>query len=93
MKKKILKSLTVLSLCSLMAIPALADTVYYNGDAVEWNYGRKLKVYSYSQVITSVYEHSATANTNCSGWQDPGVEAYASKFIGTGTAQCYWNCR
>lgn len=93
MKKKILKSLAVLSLFSLMAIPALADTVYYNGDAVLWNYGRKMKVFSYSQVQTSQYQHSATANTACSGWKEAGVEAYASKFIGNGTAQCFWNCK
>lgn len=63
------------------------------GDAVYWNYGRKLSVFSFSEVQTSVYEHSATANSTSSGWQDPGVKAYAQQFVGTGTATAYWSCR
>ena len=90
MKKKIIKSLSVLSLCCLVSIPALAETVTYNGTNVYWDYGRKWKVYSYSDVQSSVYEHSATANGKFSGWEDPGDEAYVEKFIGTATAQCYW---
>lgn len=50
-------------------------------------------LWSYSHVQSGVYEHSATANGAFSGWKRPGVEARASKYIRTGTAQCYWNCR
>ena len=28
-----------------------------------------------------------------SGWKNPGVEARASQFVGTGAATAYWNCR
>lgn len=93
MKKKIIKSLSVLSLCCLVSIPALASTVTYKGTKVYWDYGRKWGVYSYSDVQSSQYEHGATANGAFSGWEDPGDEAYVDKFIGTATAQCYWNCR
>ena len=55
--------------------------------------GLDVGVWSYSNVQTGVYQHSASANGAFSGWKSPGVEAHASKFIGTGTAECYWNCR
>ena len=92
-KKRALGILMALTLTVGSAIPAMAATVYYKGDAVYWDYGRKLGVFSFSEVQTSVYEHSATANSTTSGWQDPGVKAYAQQFIGTGTATAYWNCR
>ncbi|SUY48462.1 Uncharacterised protein [Clostridium putrefaciens] len=93
MKKKILIGLTAFSLCLMTAIPAMAQTVYYNGTPVSWNHGRKLGVYSYSDVQTGVYDHSATANSDFSGWKSPGILAHAQKFIGTGTVETYWNCR
>lgn len=93
MKKKILRSLSLLSLCCLVSIPALATTVKYKGTNVYWDYGRKWGVYSYSEVQSSEYEHAATANGEFSGWEDPGDKAYVDKFIGLDTAQCYWNCR
>lgn len=72
MKNKFLKGLTVVSLCLITAIPAMAETVHYNGDAVSLEHGRSLGVYSYSDVQTTVYEHSSTANTTTSGWKSPG---------------------
>ncbi|MBW9158957.1 hypothetical protein G9F71_025560 [Clostridium sp. FP2] len=65
MKKKILTGLTALSLCLITAIPAMASTVYYKGDAVSWDYGTSLGVYSYSDVQTGKYTHSATAYWAC----------------------------
>jgi len=93
MKKKILTGLTALTLCVASSIPALASTVYYNGDAISWEHGRTAGVYSYSDVQTTVYEHSSTANTTSSGWKNPGTLAHAQQFVGTGTATAYWNCR
>lgn len=93
MKKKILTGLTALSLCVMSAMPALASTVYYNGSAVSWEHGRTAGVFSYSKVQTTVYEHSATANTTSSGWKSAGTLASATEFVGTGTATAYWNCR
>lgn len=93
MRKKFLAGLTVFSLCIMSAIPAMAATVYYNGDAISWDYGRKLAVYSYSDVQTGKYEHSATANSTFSGWKLPGTLAHAQEFVGTGAATAYWNCR
>ncbi|ELC8395046.1 hypothetical protein GOD95_02600 [Paeniclostridium sordellii] len=93
MKKKTLTGLLTLVLCSMTAIPAMAETVYYKGNAVNWEHGRKWAVYSFSEVQTSVYEHSATANSTFSGWKDPGDVAYAQQYVGTSTARAYWNCR
>lgn len=73
-----------------------AKTVKYNGVSVYWNYGRTgfWADYSFSEVQTSVFEHTATANSVSSGWKAPSVKAYAEDYIGWGTtAQCYWNCR
>jgi len=72
---------------------AASKTVYYKGTAVYWEYGRAWGVYSYSKVQSTVYDHSATANSTSSGWKDPGVLAEASEFVGVGTARAYWNCR
>lgn len=72
---------------------AEAATVWYKGTAVNWDYGRSWGVYSYSNVQSGVYSHSATANGTWSGWKNPGVEAKASQFVGAGAATAYWNCR
>lgn len=93
MKRKVLIGVTAFLLCLITAIPAMAQKVYYNGTPVNWDYGRKLAVYSYSDVQTGVYDHSATANSNFSGWKRPGVLAHAQDLIGTGTVTVYWNCR
>lgn len=93
MKKKVIALLSAVSLMVMSAVPALAATVTYKGSAVSWDYGRTLLVYSYSDVQSTVYEHSATANTTSSGWQAPGVKAHAKQFVGTKTATAYWNCR
>ncbi|MDB3086483.1 hypothetical protein C4097_18605 [Clostridioides difficile] len=92
-EKKTFTGLLVLALCSMTAIPAMAETVYYNGNAVNWEHGRKWGVYSFSKVQTSLYEHSATANSTFSGWKDMGYFAYAQEFVGADTAVAYWNCR
>lgn len=95
MKKWFKKVAMVLAITITMgsAVPALAATVYYNGVAVSWDYGRKLAVYSFSTVQTNVFTHSATANTTTSGWKAPGIKAHAEQFVGTGTATAYWNCK
>ncbi|MEB3025122.1 MULTISPECIES: hypothetical protein [unclassified Parvimonas] len=95
LKKKIFAILATGVILGAMPITAYAatKTVYYKGSAVYWQYGRKWAVYSYSKVQSSEYEHSATANSTSSGWQDPGILAEASEFVGAGTARAYWNCR
>ncbi|RCW17931.1 hypothetical protein CAC02_00050 [Streptococcus gallolyticus] len=97
MKKNIKKlmstALITLTLAGVGGSMVSAATVYYKGSAVYWNYGWTAGLWSYSNVQSSVYEHSSTANGAFSGWQRPGGEARASKFIGTNTARCYWNCR
>ena len=92
-KKIITTSLLTLTLAGAGGSIVSAATVWYKGTAVYWDYGRTAGLWSYSNVQSSVYEHSATANGAFSGWESPGVEARVSKFIGTGTAECYWNCR
>ncbi|HHK1576438.1 TPA: hypothetical protein ACQOIZ_001707 [Streptococcus pyogenes] len=92
-KKFISTSLIALILAGAGGSIVSAATVYYNGTAVYWDYGRTAGLWSYSNVQSGVYEHSSTANGAFSGWKKPGVEARASKFIGNATAQCYWNCR
>ncbi|WP_197672582.1 hypothetical protein [Arcanobacterium phocae] len=72
---------------------ANAATVYYRGVAVNWDHGRTWGVYSYSQVQTHHFTHSATANGTWSGWKSPGVTAYASEYVGSGLAQAYWDCK
>ena len=93
MKRKILALVAAVTVLATSAVPAMAVTVYYNGTPVSCDYGRTLGVYSYSTVQTSVYEHSATANTTSSGWKKPGVQAHAQQFVGLNTATAYWNCR
>lgn len=90
MKKRIKKiistSLLALTLAGAGGSIASAATVYYKGSAV-------VGLWSYSHVQSGVYEHAASANGGFSGWKRPGIEARASRYIGSGTAQCYWNCR
>lgn len=99
MKNKIMKRMTIIiaTLMVLASIPGIAyatsATVYYKGEAVNWEYGRKWGVFSYSEVQTHDFEHSATANGSFSGWKDAGEVAYASRFIGNSTARAYWDCR
>lgn len=93
MKKRVLTLVVALSLMITSAVPAMAATVYYRGSAVSWDYGRTMAVFSYSDVQSSVYEHSATANTTSSGWKKPSVKAHAQQFVGTNKATAYWNCR
>ncbi len=93
MKRKVLALVATLTVLATSAVPTMAATVYYNGSAVSWDYGRTLGVFSYSDVQTSLYEHSATANTTFSGWKKPGVKAHAQQFVGTKKATAYWNCR
>ena len=69
------------------------SVIYKEGYPVYWEYGRSWGVFSYSEVQTHRFEHSATVNSDFSGWKRPGVLARASKFIGTGTARAYWDCR
>ena len=92
-KKMVTTSLLALTLAGAGGSIVSAATVWYNDTAVYSDYGRTAGLWSYSHVQSGVYEHSATANGAFSGWKRPGVEARASKYIGTGTAQCYWNCR
>ncbi|MFA9493508.1 hypothetical protein [Streptococcus sp. E17BB] len=92
-KKMVTTSLLALTLAGAGSSIVSAATVWYNGTAVYWDYGRTAGLWSYSHVQSGVYEHSATANGAFSGWKRPGVEARASKYIGTDTAECYWNCR
>lgn len=92
-KKMVTTSLLALTLAGAGGSIVSAATVWYNDTAVYWDYGRTAGLWSYSHVQSGVYEHSATVNGAFSGWKRPGVEARASKYIGTGTAQCYWNCR
>lgn len=93
LKKIASTTLIGLSLLGIGSSVASAATIYYKGSAVYWDYGRTAAVFSYSNVQSTVYEHTATANGVSSGWQSPGVMASATAFIGGGTAQCYWNCR
>ena len=92
-KKIITTSLLALTLAGAGGSIVSAATVWYKGTAVYWNYGRFAGLWSYSNVQSGVYEHASSANGGFSGWKSPGEEAHASKYIGTGTAECYWNCR
>ncbi len=93
MKKNVLALLAALAVLTTSAVPAMARTVYYKGQAVSWDYGRMMGLYSYSDVQTSQYQHSATANTTFSGWKYPGVKAHAQQYVGMKGATAYWNCR
>lgn len=95
LKKRILSAMAAL----LMVVSAngmvyaTSQTVYYKGTPVNWEYGRKWGVMSYSEVQSHVYEHCATANNTFSGWQKKGIVAEASQFVGLGTTRAYWDCR
>lgn len=97
MKKSVRKAVTAglvsAALLGVGAGAAYAETVYYKDTPVSWDHGRFLKVFSYSDVQSSIYEHVATANTTSSGWQEPGVQASAKQFVGTGHATAFWDCR
>jgi hypothetical protein len=93
MKKRAIALMATLTLVFTTGIPALAATVYYNGSAVSWDYGRKMAVFSYSDVQSTIYDHSATANTTSSGWMEPGIKAHAQQYVGFSTATAYWNCK
>lgn len=93
LKKAAAAGFVALSMLGVGAGAAYADTVYYKGSAVYWDYGRWLGVWSYSEVQSSEYEHSATANGDSSGWQQPGVKASVTTWIGNKKAEAYWNCR
>lgn len=95
LKKKLVGFLAALMLITAMPglVYATSTTVYYKNTPVNWDYGRKAGVISYSKVQSSVYEHSATANSTFSGWKLPGKVAKASEFVGTAKARAYWNCR
>lgn len=93
MKRRVLALVAAVTVLTTSAVPAMAATVYYKGSAVSWDYGRTLGVYSYSDVQSTIYQHSATANTTSSGWKNPGVKAHAQQYVGTKTATAYWNCR
>ncbi|WFN90217.1 hypothetical protein P8A24_08535 [Arcanobacterium wilhelmae] len=98
MKKSIKRALGTVSLASMMLLggvsAAYAGTVYYKRTPVSWDHGRFLGVVSYSDVMSGHFDHRATANTTNSGWQRPGVRAYASQKISPWTtARAYWDCR
>ena len=92
MKKRLLSVGLAFILAISLAIPVFAETVYYKGDAVYWDYGVTPWRVCYSKVMSSQYRHSATANKICSGMQAPGTLAEAKQFVGTGRAYAYWNC-
>ncbi|MDO4680678.1 MAG: hypothetical protein Q4A55_05445 [Aerococcus sp.] len=92
-KKMVSATLIALTLFGAAETIASAATVYYKDTPVYWEYGRRAGLWSYSDVQSHHYEHSATANGAFSGWKPTGTEAYITKFIGTGTAECYWDCR
>ncbi len=95
LKKRILATLTAVVIAGTLPITAFAasETINCKGTSVYWEYGRRWSVYSYSKVQSSVFQHSATANSTFSGWKEPGIVAEASEFVGSGTARAYWNCR
>lgn len=91
------KSILLALLCSVLffgaSAIALADTVYYNGTAVFWNYGRNAGVFGFSDCNSQVYEHCSSVNGYSSGWCEPGVLSQAWGFIGLDPLEPYWNCR
>ena len=95
MKKKMLVLMAALLIMASVPgiVHATSKTVYYKGSRVYWDYGRTWGVYSYSEVQTHRFDHSATANATFSGWKRPGVLARASQYVGFGTARAYWDCR
>jgi len=93
LKKTTLTALALLSLSAAAPAVSEAATVYYQGTPVYWNYGRTLKVFSFSTVQSNSFEHLATANHTSSNWQAPGVVAHAQQWVGKTQATAYWNCR
>lgn len=91
------KSIVIALLCCLMCVGApalaLADTVYYKGTAVFWNYGRNAALVGFSDCNSAYYEHHSSCNGYVSGWKKAGVLAQAWGFIGTNTLEAYWSCR
>lgn len=87
--------LLVVGLATPAAVNAVSKTVRYKGVAVYWEYGRTMsQLWSYSQVGTHKFKKRARANGATSGWKKAKApDAYAEKFIGTGTARCYWYCK
>lgn len=64
----LLKSLALgIVLASALTGTAFAETVYFRGQRVSWDHGRKFFVISYSEIQTHQFEHCATANTTWSG--------------------------
>lgn len=94
-KKKIVGLMAALLIMASVPgiVHAASKTVYHKGYAVYWEYGRAWGLYSYSEVQTHRFTHSATANGTFSGWEKPGVLAKASHYIGLGTARAYWDCK
>lgn len=93
-KKTIALFVTVLTL-AVSSIAVFADSPIFKGEAIYWDYGRCgfLWTSSYSDVQTTLFWHSATANSDATGWIEPGTLAHAQCYIGTKTAHCYWNCK
>lgn len=92
------KTIVIALLCGLMCIgvPAAApaaQTVYYKGAAVYWNYGRNAGVFGFSDCNSGVYEHHSSCNGYTSGWKEPDDLAQAWGYIGTDTLYAHWNCR
>lgn len=91
------RTIIIAILCCLMCAGtpaiALADTVYYKGSAVYWNYGRNAGVFGFSDCNSAHYEHHSSCNGYTSGWKDPDVLSQAWGFIGADTLEAYWSCR
>ncbi|ARJ51114.1 hypothetical protein [Staphylococcus lutrae] len=87
----------LLSISMMMSIPAVIDAATesptFKGVKIHWEHGRKHFFYSYSNVQTGKFMHSATANAIFSGWKRPGTSAYAQQYVGFKKAVAYWNCR
>ncbi|MGV9183658.1 hypothetical protein [Arcanobacterium canis] len=97
MKKQRVRAMGAAGLASIMLVggvgAAYAQTVYYKGTAVYWDHGRTWGAWSYSDVNSGRYEHRATANSKTTRWMPKGTRAYATDWVGTGTAHAYWDCR
>ena len=94
--KTITKLLALISVgggLAFSATPVLANTVYYKGSAVEWDYGRRAGFWGWSHVQSGSYTHATTVNGTFSGWKKPGRRASVDKYIGTSTLQAYWSCK
>lgn len=80
-KKIITTSLLALTLAGAGGSIVSAATVWYKGTAVYWNYGRTAGLWSYSNVQSGVYEHSATANGAFSGLVQLNVTGIVGKYL------------